>query len=188
MTASTVNTLLAEPDADGRELMDQLVPLVYEELRRMAHGQLAREAGGALTLDTTSLVHEAYIKLIDRHTVPIRNRRYFFGAAARAMRQVLTDAARRRGRVKRGGGERPVTLDEARLPVDAYATEVLHLDEALTRLAVDHPRPARVVECRLFGGLSVEETSQVLDASSRTVKRDWALAQAWLKREFDAGE
>lgn len=186
MAASAVTTLLAESPAEGRELMDQLVPLVYEELRRVAHRQLALEAGPR-HLDTTGLVHEAYLKLVDETTVPVRNRRYFFGAAARAMRQVLIDAARKRGRLKRGGGTRPITLDETRIRIDHYAAELIELDDALARLAAQHARPAQVVECRFFGGLSIDETAELLEVTPRTVKRDWTLARAWLHRELQRG-
>lgn len=167
--------------------MAQLVTLVYDELRRMAHRQLAREAGPR-TLNTTGLVHEAYLKLIDENTVPIRNRHYFFGAAARAMRQVLIDAARRRNRLKRGGGQRPLSLDESQIEVDDYAAELVDLDDALTRLASDHPRPAQVVECRFFGGLSIDETADFLEVSPTTVKRDWLLARTWLYRDLHGGD
>ncbi len=183
---TSVQALLADPAADPRMVLDQLLPLVYDELRRMAHRELARE-GGPRTLDTTGLVHEAYLKLVDASAVPVSNRRHFFGAAARAMRQVLIDAARRRKRGKRGDGVPPLPLDEARVEVDAYAAELVELDEALTRLAIEHPRPARVVECRFFGGLSVEETAELLEASTRTIKRDWILARAWLARELEVG-
>lgn len=183
MAARSVTALLADGDAEPRELMGQLVDLVYDELKRMARHQLSRE-GGPRTLDTTGLVHEAYLKLVDVSAVPPANRRYFFGAAARAMRQVLVDAARRRNRLKRGGGVRPLSLDEGRVAVDAYATELVHLDEALKRLASQHPRSARVVECRFFGGLSVEDTAELLEVSPRTVKRDWMFARAWLHRDL----
>jgi RNA polymerase sigma factor (TIGR02999 family) len=185
MADSAVTELLAaaEVDADREEVMGRLVTLVYDELRRMAHRQLSRERGPC-TLDTTGLVHEAYLKLIDESTVPVRNRHYFFAAAARAMRQVLIDAARRRNRLKRGGGERPLSLDETQIAVDDYAAELVGLDDALIRLAGEHPRPARVVECRFFGGLSIDETASALEISPMTVKRDWMLARTWLYREL----
>ncbi len=127
------------------------------------------------------------MKLVDQTKVPTKGRAYFFAAAARAMRQVLVDAARLRGREKRGGGRRPVTLDEALVgSVDDFAEDVLVLEDALGRLAVDYPRQARVVECRYFAGLSVEETAAALDVSVRTVKRDWALARSWLYDEMRA--
>ncbi|MGH9866860.1 MAG: ECF-type sigma factor [Candidatus Polarisedimenticolia bacterium] len=165
----------------GAELADQLVPLVYDELRAMARRQLAGERRGVL-LDTTGLVHEAYLRLVDEGRVPDRNRAYFFGAAALAMRRVLVDAARRRRRLKRGGGGEALNLDAAGVAVEAYADELLDLDAALAALSLEHPRQARVVECRFFGGLSVEETAAALDIAPRSVKRDWTMARAWLYR------
>jgi RNA polymerase sigma factor (TIGR02999 family) len=181
MPAQTVTDLLAM-ELDGREAVDLLVPLVYKELRTMASRQLARES--VATLHTTTLVHEAYLKLAAGRPVTPENRAHFFGAAARAMRQVLVDAARRRDAVKRGSGERPVELDEERVASEMLVARVLEVDDALHKLAADYPRQARVVECRFFGGLDVEETSEVLGLSQRTVKRDWALARAWLHREL----
>lgn len=183
-SVSSILRAAGEEPAAGAELVDRLVPLVYDELRRMAHRQLSAE-GERLTLDTTGLVHEAYLKLVDSPDAPLRSRSYFFGAAARAMRQVLVDAARRRQRLKRGSGERPVSLDEARIGVDELAGSILELDDALARLAADFPRQAAVVECRYFGGLSEEETAQALDVSLRTVRRDWALARAWLLQALE---
>jgi RNA polymerase sigma factor (TIGR02999 family) len=176
---TAILTSAGSDPADGAEIIDRLVPLVYEELRAMARRQLGSERD-RLTLDTTGLVHEAYLKLVDSAAAPVRSRAYFFGAAARAMRQVLVDAARRRRRLKRGAGKRLVPLEEASVAVDELATGILELDAALGRLAADFQRPAAVVECRYFGGLSEEETAQALDISLRTVRRDWALARAWL--------
>jgi RNA polymerase sigma factor (TIGR02999 family) len=167
----------------GQDVFEALLPLVYDELRQMARGQLAREYRQH-TLNATGLVHEAYLKLVDPRSVPVKNRAYFFAAAARAMRQVLVDAARRRGRIKRGKGEAPLNLDDVPVSVDSFAAEVRDLDEALERLTAVHPRQARVVECRFFGGLSVEETAEALDLAPRTVKRDWSVARAWLFREL----
>lgn len=169
--------------AGGRDSLDALLPLVYDELRGVARRHLARE-WGARTLDTTGLVHEAYLRLIDEAAVPLGNRAYFFAAAAQAMRRVLVDAARRRQRVKRGGGVAPLSLDDERLAVDGFSAELLDLDGALARLAERFPRQARVVECRFFAGLDVEETAAALELAPRTVKRDWALARAWLYREL----
>jgi RNA polymerase sigma factor (TIGR02999 family) len=167
-------------------VVDELVPLVYDELRAMAHRQLVGERR-AVTLDTTGLVHEAYLRLVDETRVPDGNRAYFFGAAARAMRRVLVDAARRRNRLKRGGGEEPLDLDTVRVTADRFAAEILDLEEALERLSALYPRQARVVECRFFGGLNVEETAAALDLAPRTVKRDWVLARTWLYRALRAG-
>lgn len=181
-----ITAVLSDAGRDGRDVFDDLLPLVYDELRQMARRHLARERHRR-TLNTTGLVHEAYLKLVDEEQAPVRSRAYFFAAAARAMRQVLVDAARRRNRLKRGGGEAPLDLDDFQVAVDDFAAELGDLDEALTRLAALFPRQARVVECRFFGGLSVEETAEALDLAPRTVKRDWSLARAWLFRELRGG-
>jgi RNA polymerase sigma factor (TIGR02999 family) len=186
---SRVTELLCRETPDEREAFDQLVPVVYQELRQMARRQLAGHA--RQTLDTTALVNEAYMRMVDRDSVPMRSRAYFFGAAARAMRQVLVDAARRRNRAKRGGGQSGATLDTQQVACDDVAAEVLELHEGLERLAQHYPRQARIVECRFFGGLTVEETALALDLSPRTVVRDWTLARAWLYRALhgdDMGE
>jgi RNA polymerase sigma factor (TIGR02999 family) len=175
--------VLSAARPEGHDVFAELLPLVYDELRQMAHRQLARE-GRRRTLNTTGLVHEAYLKLVDQSRAPVKSRGYFFGAVARAMRQVLVDAARRRGRLKRGAGEVPLDLDQFQVAVDDFAAELRDVDEALERLATLFPRQARVVECRFFGGLSVEETAEALELAPRTVKRDWALARAWLYREL----
>lgn len=176
-----MTALLRTADAEGRALTDRLLPLVYDELHAMAHRHLLRERRGH-TLNTTALVNEAYLKLVDQTQVTARGRTYFFGAAARAMRQILVDYARRRNRQKRGGNPVAVSLNEAHLIVDGFAADLIDLDEALDRLAERYPRHARVVECRFFGGLNIEETAEVLGVSPRTVKKDWAFAKAWLYR------
>jgi RNA polymerase sigma-70 factor, ECF subfamily len=163
------------------------VPLVFDELHEMAHWQLAREHRN-VTLQTTALVHEAYLRLVDDAHVTGRGRAYFFAAAARAMRQVLVDAARRRKAAKRGGGAPLTTLADEGERVDAYADELLDLDRALEDLGRRNPRHMQVVECRFFGGMSVEETAAALDVSPRTIKADWALARAWLYRVLRKGE
>lgn len=168
---------LAESGHD--ESVDHLVPLLYEDLKRVAHRQLRREQPGQ-TLRTTDLVHEAYLRLVDQTQVTRRGRAYFFAAAARAMRHVLIDRARRRRTAKRGDGQVHLDIDDARIAVDAFAESLVDLDEALDRLAKLSPRQAQVVECRYFGGMSVEQTAEALAISPRTVKYDWALARAWL--------
>jgi RNA polymerase sigma factor (TIGR02999 family) len=145
----------------------------------MARRGLAREGVGH-TLQTTALVHEAWFKLIDSEKVGERGRAYFFAAAAQAMRQVLVDHARRRKAGKRGRGVKHEDLDQIQIAVDEFAVELLELDDALQRLAVLNPRHARVVECRYFAGLSVEDTAAALGVSARTVKYDWTMARAWL--------
>jgi RNA polymerase sigma factor (TIGR02999 family) len=171
----------------SREAFDRLVPMVYGELRQLAHHQI-RRGHGLHTLDTTGLVHEAYVRLVQAPELPVRSRSYFFGAAAQAMRNILVDAARRRGRSKRGGGERPATLDENVIRAESAADEILELDALLSRLAVEHPRPAQVLECRVFGGLTVEETAQTLELSTRSVNRDATFARAWLRREMTTSQ
>ncbi len=180
-TREAVTELLLSAEAGDTGVWDQLVPLVYDELRGLARAQLARE--GASTLDTTDLVHEAYLRLVDRARLLGGGRTYFFGAAARAMRQVLVDHARRRTSRKRDPAQ--LTLLPRWLePATAY--DLLELNLALERLAETWPRQARVVECCFFGGLSVEETAETVGVSPRTVKRDWTLARAWLYRELNA--
>lgn len=160
--------------------LDELIPLVFSQLQALAHRQLARDPNN-VTLQTTALVHEAYLKLVDDARVTSRGRAYFFGAAARAMRQVLLDAARRRRAAKRGAGAPLTTLGgEQGGTVDAFADELLDLDGALDALGRRSPRQMRVVECRYFGDMSVPETAAALDVSERTVKADWAFARAWL--------
>jgi RNA polymerase sigma factor (TIGR02999 family) len=172
-------SLLSFPESGGNESLDRLIPLLYEELKRVAHRQLRREAPGQ-TLRTTDLVHEAYLRLVDQAQVTRRGRAYFFAAAALAMRRVLIDRARHRCAAKRGGGQLDVDVDAAIIAVDAFAERLLDLDAAIEELARLSPRQARVVECRYFGGLSVEDTAEALQISARTVKYDWALARAWL--------
>lgn len=174
-----VTSFVRTADTVGGGTPEPLVGLVYDELRAIAHRQLMRERRGH-TLQTTALVHEAWLKLVDGTDVGRRGRAYFFAAASRAMRQVLVDHARKRMAGKRGAGEAPVALDDIQVAVDAFAVELMDLDRALDRLAELNPRHARVVECRFFGGMSMEETADALGLSVRTVKYDWALARAWL--------
>lgn len=178
-----VSALLSESTPGGRAAFDEVFPLVYADLRRLARRQLGNQ-WRQQTLNTTGLVHEAYLRLVDEAQVPSRGRAYFFGAAAMAMRQVLVDAARRRGRLKRGGGQDDLSLDEALVATEEFAEELVEMDQALSRLEEGFPRQARVVECRFFGGLSIDETAAALDMSRRSVVRDWTLARAFLFREM----
>jgi len=176
-------TSLLKGGLGNEPVLDQLLPLVYDELRRMARRHLADERENH-TLSTTALVHEAYLKLVDQTWASAQGRGYFFGAASRAMRQILVDHARHRVRNKRGGKQQPIPLEEHHLVVDGFDEELLGVDVALRELESIQPRAVRVVECRFFGGLSVEETAETLGISVRTVKRDWILAKAWLYRKL----
>lgn len=178
-TRTTVTALLQAARDGDPDVLDQLVPLIYDELRAMAHRHLAAEHGPR-TLQTTALVHEAYLRLADQTQATARGRAYFFAAAAQAMRQVLVDRARRRNAQKRGGGETPLSLDAQQIAVDSFAADLLDLDRALTALAARNPRQARVVECRFFGGMRLAETAEALGISPRTVHNDWMVARAWL--------
>ena len=182
-SGSTATELLRTAESGNPASLDDLVPLIYEQLRVIAHRQLAGEQRHH-TLQTTDLVHETYLRLVGDERVSNRGRAYFYGSAARAMRQVLVDAARKRNSVKRGGGTSFVTLDNDAVATSAFAGELVELNDALEELEKHNPRQARVVECRYFGGLDVEETAEALDVSPRTVKSDWALAKAWLFDEL----
>ena len=174
--------LLAAAERGGPDAVDRLVPLVYAELRQLASSYLRRERPDH-TLQTTALVHEAYLRLTDQHSTNWQNRSHFLGVAAQAMRRILVDHAKGRQRIKRDGG-RPITLEEGVAVNTGQPEEVLAVDEALQRLAALDPRQARVVELRYFAGLTVEETAGALDLSPATVKREWTSARAWLLREL----
>lgn len=178
-----VTRLLDECRGQDEKSLESLIAILYDELHALAHRALSREFEEP-TLSTTALLHEAYLKLVDGERVASRGRDYFFAAASRAMRQVLVDHARRRGRVKRGGGMSRVRLEEAQLSADGACAEVLEVDQALERLTEISPRAARVVEGRFFGGLSLKEVAGAIGVSPRTAKRDWAFARAWLYREL----
>jgi RNA polymerase sigma factor (TIGR02999 family) len=179
-----VTRILRELGHDGRAL-DALVPLVYDELKGIARRQLGAERSDH-TLQPTALVHEAYLKLARLDRIEWVNRAQFFAIAARAMRRVLVDHALARRTAKRGSGAEHVPLTEALLVSGEDAQEILALNDALAALEQREPRLARVVECRYFAGLTIEETAEALDTSPATVKRDWAVARAWLNRELDA--
>ena len=178
-----VTQLLQRVSAGGGEALNELLEVVYGELRRQAARYLRRERQNH-TLQPTALVNEAFIKLVDQRNVRWQNRAHFFGVAAQAMRRIVIDHARTRRRIKRGGAQQAVTLDEAMIAGEAQSIDVLALDEALTRLARLDERQARIVELRYFAGLSVEETAEVTSLSPATVKREWAMARAWLHGEL----
>lgn len=164
---------------------DELMPLVYQQLRRIAHRQLARHRRGS-TLDTTALVHEAYLKLVDQTRGSATSRAHFFALSARVMRQVIVDFARQRNADKRGGGKVPLTLDRVQAPVAEQAEQVLAINRALERLTELNERLTRVFECRFFVGLTEQETADALELSLRTVQRDWMKSKAWLRTELQA--
>jgi RNA polymerase sigma factor (TIGR02999 family) len=174
-----VTELLFAVRHGSRGALDELFPLVYQELRRIAHRALLRERESH-TLNTTALVHEAYLKLVDQNRAAWNDRIHFLAIAATAMRRILVDYARRQKRLKRGGELRPVSLDDAMLVADERADILLALDEALSILGSLNERLSRVVECRFFAGLTTEETAAALDVTGRTVERDWQKARAWL--------
>ncbi len=181
-----VTRLLGEVRQGHQEAMEQLLPLVYDELRRLAGGYFRRERSDH-TLQPTALVHEAYLKLVDQRSVQWENRGHFLGVAATLMRRILLDYARVHRAEKRGGGGQKVMLDEGMAISNMRAVEMISLDQALTKLAALDADQGRIVELRFFGGLSVEETAEVMKISPATVKRYWASAKAWLYREIEKG-
>jgi RNA polymerase sigma-70 factor (ECF subfamily) len=178
-----ITQLLAEWSDGNQAALDKLYPLVYEELRRMAHRYMRRERKGH-TLQTTALINEAYLRLVDQKHVHWANRSHFFGISAQIMRRILVDHARRYGYDKRGGGAQKVSLDELATIANERAAELLMLDEALKSLAKIDPRRSQVVELRYFGGLNNEEIAGLLQISVNTVTRDWNMARAWLYQEL----
>ena len=185
---SEVTRLLKDWSSGDHEALDRLIPIVYAELRAIAARYLRRERRDH-TLQPTALVNEAYLRLIDQKQVQWQNRAHFIGVAAQMMRRILVDHAKSHNRAKRGGGAQRVSLDEAMAVSDERANDLLELDSALTALATFDDRKSRVVEMRYFGGLTVEETAEVLKVSEMTVAREWKLAKAWLYTHIeDNGE
>jgi RNA polymerase sigma factor (TIGR02999 family) len=178
-----VTALLAEVANGNQAAQEKLVPLVYDQLKRLARRYMRRERAGH-TLQTTALVHEAYLKLVGQHSPHWQSRAQFYGIAAQLMRRILIDHARRHLREKRGGTQVILPLEEALAFTPEHSEDLLKLDEALNRLSKLDPRQSRIVELRFFGGLSVEETSRFLNVSPITVKRDWAVAKVWLYGEL----
>lgn len=184
--SADVTKLLLAWEAGNTEALDKLLPVVYRELRRMARRYMAAENLGH-TLQASALVNEAYLRLVDLRQMGWQNRAHFFGVAAQLMRRILVDFGRRRHYLKRGAGVRPLTLNAALDMAAAKTTNIVALDDALTALAGVDPRSVRVVELRFFAGLTVEETAEVLKVSPETIRRDWRLAKAWLRRELRSG-
>jgi len=183
-----ITRMLQEWNGGKQEALDTLLPLVYEELHRQASRYLRRERPDH-TLQTTALIHEAYMKLVDQREVNWQNRAHFFGIAAQMMRRILVDYARQRHRAKRGGIAEDLLLEKAALVVsEERSIDLVALDEALTRLAKFDERQARIVELRYFSGLNIEETAEVLRISPATVKNDWNVAKAWLRYEITRAE
>jgi len=181
---SGITELLIEWNKGDEAALELLMPLVYDELHRIAHRHLRRESSDA-TLQTTALVHEAYLKLVDQTRANWQNRSQFFGVAAQMMRRILVDHARKRVRNKRGGGVVKLSLDDKGIDVsDERAAELVALDEALQRLAEQDPQKAKLVELRYFGGLSIEETAGVLGVGTATVIRQWRIVKTWLCKEL----
>ncbi|HEV3410083.1 MAG TPA: sigma-70 family RNA polymerase sigma factor [Chthoniobacterales bacterium] len=180
-----VTQLLGQWSGGDGEALDELMPLVYDELRRMAHRHMAGERGDH-TLQTTALVNEAYLKLKGQREARWQNRAQFFAVAAHMMRHILVDYARRNARAKRGGGAQQVTLDDAMLVSNDKTEELLAVDEALQKLEQFDKRKSQVATMRFFAGLSVEETAEALAVSVETVTRDWRMARAWLRNELSA--
>ncbi len=182
-----VTQLLELAGTGDSRASEELLPLVYDELRRLARSQLKgeRDGGAGQTLQATALVHEAYVRLVGDPNMKWENRAYFFGAAARAMRRILVDRARLRGRQKRGGDRAKVELADYAAESPAGGTDLVELDSALARLEADEPRKAEVVMLRYFAGLSIEETASAMGLSIATVKNEWMFARAWLKRELE---
>jgi RNA polymerase sigma-70 factor, ECF subfamily len=182
-----VTQLLAEWSNGDEGALGKLIPLVQPELHRLAHHYMSRERTGH-TIQTTELLDEAYLRLVDDPTRNWQNRSHFIAAAAQLMRRIMVDHARERRSLKRGGGAVKVSLDDAALVSETRSEELLALDEALESLAVQDSRKSQIVELRYFGGLTVEETAAFLKLSDRTVEREWKMAKAWLYRELSGGE
>jgi RNA polymerase sigma factor (TIGR02999 family) len=179
-----VTQLLLAWGNGNQDALEKLMPLVYEELRRLAHHYMRRERPGH-TLQTTALVNEVYFRLVDQKHVHLQNRAHFFAISAQLMRRILVDHARSHQSAKRGGGAHQVSLDEGALLAQEQAADLIALDDALLRLEALDQRKSRIVELRFFGGLSVDETAAALKTSPRTVMREWSMAKAWLYRTIN---
>ena len=182
---NSVTQLLVAWGEGDQAARDELMAAVYHELHHLAHNYMKRESPGH-TLQTSALVNEAFLRLIDQKNVRWQNRAHFFGLAAQMMRRILVDYARSRRYAKRGGGLRDLSLDEALTVSQERTEQVVVLDETLDRLAQFDPRKSKIVELRFFAGMNIEETAEILGVSPATVMRDWTLAKAWLRREMDS--
>ena len=185
-SSEEVTQLLIAWNNGDKAAFDQLMPLVYRELRHLARRRLGRENADH-TLQTTALVHEAYLRLVGQKAAHWQNRAHFYAIAAQMMRRILVDYARSRCYAKRGGGAQKVSFEENMAVSSRRAANVIALDEALTTLAEIDPRKSRMIELRFFGGLSIEETAKILGVSPGTIRRDWTMAKAWLQREVNSG-
>ena len=181
-----VTELLTAWSGGDKAALDKLMPLIHQELRRIAHRYMSRERPGH-TMQTTALVNEAYLKLVNREGVHWQNRAHFFAIASQLMRYILVDHARSHAYAKRGGGTQTISLDEAMVVSQERAAEVVALDDVLKQLAEIDPQQSRIVELRFFGGLTIEETAVVLSLSPATIKREWTSAKAWLYHELAKG-
>lgn len=182
-TSADVTALLGQLSKGNEAAGQTVMPLIYGELRRIA-GRYMRREQGEVVLQATALVHEAYMKLVEQRSVDWQSRGHFFAIAAQLMRRILVDHARKRIRLKRGGGRAPIQLDEGVALSPDRSSELIEMDAALSRLAKIDPRQAKIVELRFFAGLTVEETAEILGISAKTVKRDWSVAKAWLHGEL----
>jgi RNA polymerase sigma factor (TIGR02999 family) len=186
-TRQEVTQLLGDWRGGDERALEKLFPLVQPELHRLAHHYMSRERAGH-TLQTTAILNEAYLRLVENTQPPWQNRTHFVAAAAQLMRRIMVDHARKRHSLKRGGDALRITLDEAAWVTETRSEELLALDEALEKLAAQDPRKSQIVELRYFGGLMVEETAEFLKLSPRTVEREWTMAKAWLYRALTEEE
>ena len=186
LSPGDITALLLDWGNGDKAALDKLIPLVYDELRRMAHQYMRRERPGN-TLQSSALINEAYIRLVDYRRMHWQDRAHFFAVAAQAMRRILVERARSRRRDKRGGGAQKVSLDAAAELAAETATDLIALDDAMTQLSAIAPRKVHIVELRYFGGLNIDEAAQVLGVSSPTVQREWRAAKAWLYRAISKG-
>lgn len=184
MDRSQITTLLQAHASGDEDALSELIPLVYHEMHNMAHGRLLGERPDH-TYSATALVHEAYLKLVDFNRINWQNREHFFGIASQVMRNILVDYAVKQQAEKRGGKRHQVTLGERHIKTEIKLDEIISVDHALNKLEQLDERQAKVVECRFFGGLTIEETANALGISGPTVSRDWKVARAWLNRELD---